>query len=58
MCQDPDSLARTVKQEWENLPIQTISKVFARLPVVHQLIIADNGDNLRMGDRRGINAVV
>ncbi len=50
---DPDGLAVSIKQEWEQLPVETILKVFDRIPIVLQLIVEGNGDNVNVEDRRG-----
>ena len=50
---DPDGLAATVREAWENLPAVTIQKVFNRIPIVLELIVESGGDNITMEDRRG-----
>jgi hypothetical protein len=50
---DPDGLAVSVKQAWDHLPVETIQKVFDRIPVVLQLIVEGDGDNINVEDRRG-----
>ncbi len=49
---DPDGLAATVREAWENLPAVTIQKVFNRIPIVLELIVESGGDNITMEDRR------
>jgi hypothetical protein len=50
---DPDSLAVSVKQAWDHLPVETIQKVFDRIPIILQLIAEGDGDNINVEDRRG-----
>jgi hypothetical protein len=50
---DPAGLAVSVKQAWDHLPVETIQKVFDRIPVVLQLIVEGDGDNINVEDRRG-----
>ena len=50
---DPDALAETVREAWDNLPIETIASVFERLPVNLQLIVDREGDNDGVEGRRG-----
>ena len=50
---DPDGLAVSVKQAWDHLPVETIQKVFDRIPIVLQLIVEGDGDNINVEDRRG-----
>ena len=50
---DPDGLAATVREAWDNLPAGTIQKVFGRIPTVLQLIVDSGGDNVTVEDRRG-----
>ena len=49
-----DSIALSVQEAWDHLPSSTISKVFDRLPTVHQLIVEDRGGNSRVQERRGL----
>jgi len=52
--QDPDRLAVSVMEAWENLPEQTIHWVFERIPIVLQLIVKGGGDNnINVEDWRG-----
>ncbi len=37
--------------ELRDLPIESINKVFTRIPVVCQLIVIDGGNNLRVEDQ-------
>jgi hypothetical protein len=50
---DPDGLAQTVQEAWENLPRDTIQRVFSRIPIVLQLIVDNRGDNMNVEERRG-----
>jgi len=50
---DIDALSRTVQEAWEDLPADTIQRVFNRIPVVHQLIVECGGDNVNVEERRG-----
>ncbi len=50
---DPDGLAATVKEAWENLPGETIQRVFNRILDVLQQIVASGGDNITVEDNRG-----
>jgi len=50
---DPDGLAATVKEAWENLPRETIQRVFNRIPLVLELIVVSGGDNITVEDQRG-----
>jgi hypothetical protein len=50
---DPDSLAVRVKQAWDHLPVETIQKVFDRIPIVLELIVEGDGDNINVEDRSG-----
>jgi len=52
-CRDPDSLAATVREAWENLPGETIQRVFNRIPIVLRQIVASGGDNITVEDNRG-----
>ena len=51
--QNPDALAETVQEAWDNLPMETIASVFERLPVNLQLIVDREGDNDGVEGRRG-----
>jgi hypothetical protein len=51
---DPDSLAVTVQEAWDHLPAATITKIFARIPVVLQLIVDNHGENDLVETRRGM----
>ncbi len=51
---DPDTLAVSVRDAWENLPSDTILRVFNRIPVVLQLIVDHNGENDLVETRRGL----
>jgi hypothetical protein len=46
-------LARTVKEAYNNLPPEIITKVFDCLPIVWELILVSNGDNISVEERRG-----
>ncbi len=50
---DTDALSRTVNEAWNNLPAETIQKVFDRIPIVHQLIVDSGGDNVNVEEMRG-----
>ncbi len=50
---DPDALAETVREAWDNLPMETIANVFERLLVNLQLIVKREGDNDGVEGRRG-----
>ncbi len=50
---DPDGLAATVREAYENLPAVKIQKVFDRIPIVLELIVESGGDNVTVEDRRG-----
>jgi len=50
---DSGALAQSVLDAWNNLPIHAIQKVFDRIPIVLQLIVNGNGDNLNVKDMRG-----
>jgi hypothetical protein len=50
---DPDGLAATVIEAWENLPAVTIKKIFHQMPIVLELIVESGGDNITVEDRRG-----
>ncbi len=52
-CRDPDSLAISVEETWNNLPIETVQRVFNRIPIVLELIVACGGDNVNVEERRG-----
>ncbi len=51
---DPDTLAVSVRDAWENLPSDTILRVINRIPVVLQLIVDHNGENDLLETRRGL----
>jgi len=51
---DPDALAATVHNAWDQLPPSTITKIFNRIPKVLQIILDTNGDNDLVETRRGI----
>jgi hypothetical protein len=55
---DPDTLAESVLDAWNNLPMHTIQKVFDRIPIVLQLIVNSNGDSVDVEDRRGHNGAL
>ena len=46
-----DALAVSVQEAWRDLLVIIISKVFRRILIVCQLIVADGGDNHRVEDR-------
>jgi hypothetical protein len=46
--QDPDWLAVSVMEAWENLPEQTIHRFFERIPIVLQLIVEGGSDNINV----------
>jgi hypothetical protein len=48
------TLAVSVCDAWENLPSDTILRVFNRIPVVLQLIVDHNGENDLVETRRGL----
>ncbi len=50
---DPDGLVATVKESWENLPGETIQRVFNQIPVVLRQIVVSGGDNITVEDNRG-----
>ena len=50
---DAEALARTVKEAYDNLPPEMITKVFDHLPIVWELILVSNGDNISVEERRG-----
>mgnify|MGYP000882679860 CR=1 FL=1 len=51
---DPDALAATVHNAWDQLPPSIITKIFNRIPIVLQIILETNGDNDLVETRRGI----
>jgi hypothetical protein len=55
---DPDGLAATVREAWENLPAVTIQKVFDCIPIVLELVVESGGDNVTVEDRRGHRKMV
>ncbi len=52
-CRDPDSLAISIKEAWNNLPVETVQWVFNRIPIVLQQIVECGGDNVNVEERRG-----
>jgi hypothetical protein len=43
---DPDGLAVSIKQAWDHLPVETIQKVFDRIPIILELIVkGDKGQH-------------
>jgi hypothetical protein len=50
---DAEALTRTVQEAWRDLPVDTILRVFNRIPVVYQLIVECGGDNINVKERRG-----
>jgi len=50
---DPDGLTATIREAWENLPAVTTQKVFHQIPIVLELIVESEGDNITVEDRRG-----
>ncbi len=52
-CRDPDGLAETVQEAWNNLPEPTITRIFNRIPIVLQQIVSSGGDNITVEERRG-----
>jgi hypothetical protein len=50
---DAEALTRTVKEAYNNLPLEMITKVFDRLPIVWEIILASNGDHVNVKERRG-----
>jgi hypothetical protein len=46
-----DELTVSSRKETQSKRHESINKVFSRIPVVCQLIVADGGDNLRVEDR-------
>jgi hypothetical protein len=50
---DPDGLAVSVIEAWQNLPENTIRRVFYRIPIVLQLIVECGGHNINVEERRG-----
>jgi len=51
---DADTLAKTVDEAWNDLPIRTITNVFNRIPVVQNLIIEHQGENDLVETLRGM----
>ena len=51
---DADTLAKTVNEAWNDLPITTITSVFNRIPIVQSLIVKHRGDNDLVETRRGM----
>jgi hypothetical protein len=52
-CHDPDGLAETVQETWNNLPEPTITRIFNRIPIVLQQIVSNGGDKITVEERRG-----
>ncbi len=50
---DPEGLAATVKEAWENLPCETIQRVFNRILIVLWQIVVSGNDNITVEDHRG-----
>jgi hypothetical protein len=50
-------LAVSVIEAWENLPADTIQKVFNQIPIVLQLIVEGGSDNINIEERRGRQGV-
>jgi hypothetical protein len=48
-----DALAATVQEAWNDLPAETIQKLFDRIPLVHQLIVDSGSDYVNVEERRG-----
>jgi len=46
-----------VIEAWENLPADTIQKVFNQIPIVLQLIVEGGSDNINIEERRGRQGV-
>ncbi len=42
-----------MQEAWENLPRDTIQRVFSRIPIVLQLIVDNRGDNVNVEEQRG-----
>jgi hypothetical protein len=51
---DAIALSASVQEAWEHLPVDTICKVFNRIPVVLQLIVDHHGANDLVETRRGM----
>jgi hypothetical protein len=54
---DTETLARTVKEAYD-LPPEMITKVFDHLPIIWELILASNRDNVNVKERRGHHNMV
>ena len=50
---DPDGLAVSTIEAWQNLPENPIRRVFNRISIVLQLIVECGGDNINVEERRG-----
>jgi hypothetical protein len=50
---DTDALSKTVNEAWNDLPAETIQKVFDRIPLVHQLIVNSGGNSVNVEEMRG-----
>jgi hypothetical protein len=48
-----DTLAVSVNEAWEHLPVQTIYNVFSKVLEVLRIIVDDEGRNDRVEERRG-----
>jgi hypothetical protein len=53
-CRDPDGLAETVQEAWNNLPGPTITRIFNRIPIVLQQIVSSGGDNITVEKGGGV----
>jgi hypothetical protein len=47
-----DALTQSVQEAWADLPSQTIVNVFEWVPIVHDIILADNVGNDHIEERR------
>jgi hypothetical protein len=50
---DAEALKTTVQEAWRDLPVDTIQRVFIRIPMVYQLIAECGGDNVNVEELRG-----
>jgi hypothetical protein len=50
---DAEALTRTVKEAYDNLPLETITKVFDHLLIVWEIVLVSNRDNVNVEERRG-----
>jgi hypothetical protein len=50
---DAEALTTTVQEAWRDLPVDTIQRVFIRIPMVYQLIAECGGDNVNVEELRG-----